>query len=369
MRRSQSRGSTPELTISEAIDFYIGRKRPNWKGETERTYRRNLEKFELYADKSELDSLADLDRWNIQGFRDYLVQQDYARATIAGRQKTVKTWLKYLGNQGLIPTDLYRAIETIQLTEDEETSDQQLTPEDAQALLSFYRQSTKWRGTRRHAILEVLWHIGCRMCGLRALDLDDYDPNTEDLKFRNRPETDTRLKRGNTHERNVTLSEEPKKVLNLYIGREREDTRDEYGRKPLFPSQQGRPTGTTIRGWMYEATQPCMASECPHGKRRPNCEYVPRDSASRCPSTRSPHAIRRGSITWQRNLDRDIEKVAKRTAATPNVIRRYYDDPDYDDELERRRMEIECIDIEKHLHPSDLVEEENEEDQDRGEKK
>ena len=82
---------------------------------------------------------------------------------------------------------------------------------------------------------------------------------------------------------------------------------------------------------MYEATQPCMVGECPHGKRRPNCEWVPRNHASKCPSTRPPHAIRRGSVTWQRNLGFDAETVAARAAATPQVIRRYYDDPDYED--------------------------------------
>ncbi|QLG62225.1 hypothetical protein [Halorarum salinum] len=96
----------------------------------------------------------------------------------------------------------------------------------------------------------------------------------------------------------------------------------------------------------------------PHGNRRPNCEYVPRDQASKCPSTRGPHAIRHGSITWQRNLGFDEDTVAARVAATPQVIRRYYDDPDFDDELERRRSETEVIDIEEHLHPTDLGAEE-----------
>jgi hypothetical protein len=138
------------------------------------------------------------------------------------------------------------------------------------------------------------------------------------------------------------------------VARERKDLRDDAGRKPLFPSRIGRASKSAIRGWVYLATQPCMAVECPHGKRRPNCEFVPRDQASKCPSTRPPHAIRRGSITWQRNLGFDEETVASRAAATPDVIRRYYDDPDYDDELERRREETGRIDIQEHLHPADL---------------
>ncbi|WP_244605461.1 hypothetical protein [Halorhabdus rudnickae] len=72
------------------------------------------------------------------------------------------------------------------------------------------------------------------------------------------------------------------------------------------------------------------------------------------PLTRSPHPIRRGSITWQRNLGLSAETVAERAAATPSVIRRYYDDPEFGDELERRRGRTESIDVREHLHPEDL---------------
>ncbi|QSG08889.1 tyrosine-type recombinase/integrase [Halapricum desulfuricans] len=344
----------PDLEIAEAVDLFIRRKRPDWNGGTERTYRRNLELFVEYTAERELETLDDLSRWDVGAYTDWLLEQDYAKATVASRQKSARTWLKYLASQGLVEHGLHTAIETLRLDDEEETSDQQLAPEDARTLLAFYRESAEYRGTRRHAILEVLWHVGCRMSGLRALDLGDYDAENGDLLFRNRPETDTRLKRGRTHERNVTLSEEPQAVLDLYVARERIDVRDEHGREPLFTSQTGRPTIGTIRSWMYEATQPCMARECPHGKRRPNCAFVPRDQASQCPSTRSPHPIRRGSITWQRNLGFSAETVAERAAATPSVIRRYYDDPDYDDELERRRSETAEIDIRNHLHPTDL---------------
>ena len=81
-----------------------------------------------------------------------------------------------------------------------------------------------------------------------------------------------------------------------------------------------------------------------------------RTHASKCPSTRPTHAIRRGSITWQRNLGFSRETVADRAATTPGVIRRYYDKPEFDDELERRRHQTEHIDLIKHLHPTDLDE-------------
>ena len=38
------------------------------------------------------------------------------------------------------------------------------------------------------------------------------------------------------------------------------------------------------------------------------------------------------------------------------MIRRYYDQPDLDEALDRRRADTEHIDIERHLAPEDLSE-------------
>jgi hypothetical protein len=181
------------------------------------------------------------------------------------------------------------------------------------------------------------------------LDIDDFEYG--ELAFYNRPETDTRLKRGDSHERKIVLSEAPRKAIEKY---HRIRVRDDHGRHPLFSSESGRPTKQTITSWVYEATLPCNVVECPHGRRRPSCSYVPRSESSKCPSSRSPHPVRRGSITWQRNLGIPVEKVACQAATTPDVIRRYYDQLDLDEELDRRRADTENIDIERHLGPDDL---------------
>jgi hypothetical protein len=40
------------------------------------------------------------------------------------------------------------------------------------------------------------------------------------------------------------------------------------------------------------------------------------------------------------------------------AIRRYYDQPDLDEDLDRRRADTEHIDIQQHLSPEDLTEDE-----------
>lgn len=108
---------------------------------------------------------------------------------------------------------------------------------------------------------------------------------------------------------------------------------------------------------MYQATLPCQFKECPHNRQRRTCDWTRQTKASQCPSSESPHPIRRGSITWQLNIGRSPQDVADRAATTPDVIRRYYDQPDLDEELRRRITEFDGIDLCEHSDPTDLNQE------------
>lgn len=346
----------PDLEIAEAIDLFITRNRPDWKGETARTYRKSLDTFETFAADEELETLADLEMWKIGQYTDWLVQEDYARVTVQSKQKQARRWLKWLESQGYLRVGAHLAIEPLKLEDSEQTSSDILKPDTLREFLSFYRDSVKWRATRRHALLEIIGHTGARRSCVRALDIGDYDPDARTLTFYNRPESDTRLKRGDSHQRKVILSETPNEILHEYTERERFEKHDDNGRRPLFASRQGRPRKSSITNWLYQATLPCLMQECPHGRQRHTCQWTTQTDASKCPSSKSPHPIRRGSITWQLNIGRSINDVADRAATTPDVIRRYYDQPDLDEELRRRITDFDGIDLCEHSDPSDFNE-------------
>ena len=347
----------PDLQIPDATDRFIIRNRPGWKGETARTYRKSLDTLEeFFSERESVESVADLERWTLGQYQDWLVENEYARATVQSKQKQARLWVKWLESQGLVEVGLHLAIQPIKLSDKEQTSSDILEPDQIKKYLAYYRNSPKWRGTRRHALLEVISHTGARRSGIRALDVADWDSKNQKLVFMNRPERGTRLKRGDSHQRKVVLSGEPAQVVDEFIAQNRLNKHDENGREPLFASRQGRPTKSTITNWVYTATQPCIMQECPHSKERHNCEWTKQTKASQCPSSSSPHPVRRGSITWQLNIGRDPKDVAARAATTPEVIRRYYDRPDLDAELRRRITEFDNIDICEHADPTDVNE-------------
>lgn len=333
-----------DLTPEQAVDRFISKRRNENTDKTVRSYENRLRQFVRWAhEHDDVQMMRDLDGWIIDEYQRFLQERGDAPATIKGKLVSLNELLKYCVRLEVVDEDVPKLVEIPNLSSDDQTDDQLLEPSRARELIAFYRDSTRFYGTVHHVLLELLWHVGCRTSGIIALDLGDWYSDEQKLTFRHRPPT--RLKDGTKHQRNVAIPDPIAEALDFYIACERFDKRDDNGREPLFTTRFGRPADSTIQTWGYLATQPCVARECPHNRMRAKCRYTERDHASKCPSSRAPHAIRTGSITWQLDQGLSYVRVAKRVAASPETIRRYYDKADLDEELERRRSVTQDLDI------------------------
>ncbi len=152
---------------------------------------------------------------------------------------------------------------------------------------------------------------------------------------RHRPETETPLENQATGERLVALSDDMCRLPDDWIAERRPDVVDDHGRQPLLATSQGRLSGSGLRGHVYRFTRPCqVGQECPHDREPAECEAVEHDQASKCPSSVSPHAIRRGAITNHLNSDVPENVVGDRANVSKDVL-----DQHYDQRTERERME------------------------------
>lgn len=334
-----------DLSVGSAVDRFIGKNEVSKTDRTIRAYRSRLEQFVKWCRERDIERVGDLDPWIIDEY-DLSLRGEVAPTTLKSRLSTLRVFLEYCHAIDAVDEDVVRAVNVPTLDRSEEQSETRLAPDDAIAALEFFRDSRIWFGTPRHAFLELAWHTGARMGTIRGLDLSDYHPDEQYVEFRHRPSTGTPLKNKNDAERFVGLAEPVVDALQMYIARERSEKRDEHGREPLFCTRQGRPSFTTLRAWSYQATHPCLWTECPHGKRRDSCEWTERTHASKCPSSRSPHRIRTGSITWQLNQGLSIDVVSERVNASPSVIRQHYDQAAVAEEFEERRRAAEtALDI------------------------
>jgi site-specific recombinase XerD len=331
--------------VSDAVDRWLAKRSGEYRDQTISTYQYQLKLFVDWCEDQEIETCSEVTAWDLDSYETER-RQTAAQVTASKELGTLQRWLRWAESVGLIEDGLADVVERPRMPDDP-SDDTKLEPVAGEALLAGYRSGAE-RGSRGHAVLEVLWTVGARAGALRSLDLQDFDADEAYLQFIHRDDTGTPLKKGRDGERVVGLTETTAAVLAEYVREYRIDISDDYGRTPLFTSQQGRPTVGTIRDWTYLATVPCHYKSCPHGNQRATCEWTSFATASQCPSSRSPHQVRTGAITWMRHQGVPRDVVKDRANASERVIEQHYDKSDPRTEMEeRRRRYTENLEIEE----------------------
>lgn len=328
----------PDLSPKEAARRWLNKRSVSLADQTLRDYGYRIKQFTEWAEDRGVESMQDLTPWLVDEYDAKRKGDEMAPISLQNHQQTVRDWLEWAGEVGLAPEGVHTPIEIPDVAREDHVSDIRLKQEAAEQLIRSFREG-RFRATKSHVTLEILWFVGCRMGGLRALDVDDVDRSAGVLEFRHRPDSDTPLKKAEKGERDVGVTEETMDIIGEWIDKHRPKVRDDYGRTPLLSTPHGRLSLSTLRTWCYFATVPCRYQDCPHGKAQPSCDWFRTTEAVRCPSSRSPHQVRSGSITWQRNRGMSAEVVGRRVNATPRVINKHYDLPTKREEFENRGRE------------------------------
>lgn len=365
-----------DFNPTAAAEYWINKRKIDHTENTIHSNRKDLKPFTVWCDENDIERVGDLTAWIIEQYDSYAHErEDWSGITVKNKLQTLKQFLEFLGEKGAFDGYLHPAVTIPDLPRSQEVNSEKWDKTDALPQIQFMRNSPKWFGTFEHAVIEVAWFTARRVQAISGLDLLDYirEPDKDDpadgpfIDFHHRGDQGTRLKNELDSEDPVEISEDVCDVLDHYIARERNDKRDKNGREPLFTTRQGRASIAKIRGAIYIATQPCIRIACPHGENAKKCEYRNRDHASKCPSSRSPHRIRTGSIQWQ--LDEGIapEDVSDRVDASVDTIRRHYDVPEDREKMENRRREYTGIledSIDDAEEPTEQDRSENDDDDD-----
>jgi len=339
--RTRRREDPSELTPREASRRYLRRREADSTEKTVSGMEYRMKIFVEWCESVGIAEVGELRPYDIDEFNE-VRSATVEPVTLEGEMHTLKSLCEFLEDLGAVEDGLSDSVRIPKLDAEDRSNDEKLDTEDAKALLEYFRNDESDYGTRRHATLELAWITGARQGGLRALDLRDVDLGENPyVEFRHRPETGTPLKNKNGGERPVALPRETADAVEAYIQEHRYDVHDDHGRQPLLTSMRGRPNTNTIRCWTYLATHPCLHSPCPHGKEREKCDWTEYHHASKCPSTRSPHRIRTGTITWLLNLGWPPEDVAERVNASVQTIEDHYDKASTDERRERLRDRME----------------------------
>ena len=324
---------TRRMTPRDAVQRYLEERKPDLSESSYYNISCALDRFVEFCDEEGIEDITTLDAFHVSDFK-LRRREHVSEMTVYNNLCAVRVFVRWLQAMDCIDAGL--AENMILPTPDDDARDEMIDRDTAEQIAAYLERFEY--ATLRHALFVLLWDTGFRVGTARALDRGDYDSDGQYVTVTHRPDTGTPLKNGSNAEREVNLHEWVCEVLDDYIQIHREDVTDDAGRAPLLTTRHGRPHGTTLRGHTNALTRPChYTGECPHDRDMDDCEATQYRQAQRCPSSVSPHPIRRGAITQWLNEGHRKELISDRMDVSTDTLDKHYDARSESEKRELRR--------------------------------
>lgn len=336
------------VTPDEAVEEYL-KSRHDVTNSTISNHRYRLGIFTKWAQSNSIDDISEINGLDIQQYTNWRHNDDSSSPscrpiTLQQHSHTLRVFLRWCERAELVDDGLSERVPIPSVSSDERSRDDTVSHERAKQILEWL-EKYHW-ASPKHIIFATLYHCGLRRSALHALDVEDWHSDEGYLSIRNREDEGTRIKLGAEGERHVTISDtQLAQALDDWVADVRPDVVDEYGREPLISTQNGRAHPTTIAKHCYATTRPCeVTGECPHDRELDECEATLSKHASKCPSSRSPHSLRRAAITHF--LDSGIDKliVSSRMSVSPGVMSEHYDVRSEEQKRQNRARALDKLD-------------------------
>ncbi|WP_423995905.1 tyrosine-type recombinase/integrase [Halorubrum trapanicum] len=326
------------ITPEEAVESYLEQRETEVAKATLDSHRSRLNYFTQWCNQEGIENLNELTGRLLHEYRLWRRNDgNLSKVSEKTQLVTLSVFIQWAESIEAVEQDLHIKVQTPSLAYGEDVRDDILETDQAEHILDYLSKFEY--ATRRHVVFKLLWHTMCRRGSIRTLDLNDYNPSNQYLEINHRPETGTPIKNQVRGERYIALSDDMCTLLDDWVETNRPDVTDNNGRSPLVATEQGRIHNTTIQQYAYCLTRPCILdTECPHGREIDECEAATWKRPFACPSSVSPHAIRRGSITHALNTGTPQEAVSDRANVTRDVLDKHYDARSKREKMEARRQ-------------------------------
>lgn len=333
-RVAQLMSKLEPISPPEAINLYLDHRRPEVAEKTLQNQKYRLARFREWAEEYDLENMNNLTGRKLHQYRTWRSDK-IKRITLVNELRTLQKFLEFCASIDAVERGLREQVLIPKLEPGDEASDVELHTDRAEDILKYLKRFHY--ASRQHVVFTLLWHTGIRLGTLQSMDVDDFDPDNRCIDVKHRPDGDTPLKNKDAAERSISVSKQYCEVIQDYIEHHRHSVTDDYGREPLITSERGRLTATPIRRMVNRLTQPCHVGECPHDKDPDTCEYRHYENLANCPSSRSPHTIRRGSITHHLRKGAPQVVVEGRCNVSSDVLEKHYDERTDREKMEARR--------------------------------
>lgn len=329
------------LQPEKAVEMYLTNREDEVTKKSFQNIKSNLKVFLQWCDERDVTNMNDATGRALANFRTWRSEQ-VKPITLKHNLWTIKKFIRFCEQVDAVAEGTSEKVVIPETTDADEVNDSFIRASDAEDILDHLERFEY--ASLRHAVFFTLWHTGMRSSSLLALDLKDFHPGENKLCIRHRPTTGTALKNKEKGERNVFIKDELVTVIEDFISENRADVLDEHGRRPLFATRNTRVSRTTVQRVIYTATRPChIGKGCPHDREPDTCEANTYNLACKCPSSLSPHPLRKGAITYSLNEETPKDVISDRMDVSREVLDKHYNKQSKDEQMETRRKYLDGL--------------------------
>ncbi len=192
---------------------------------TVRNYTHDLLEFFSYLKSRKITSLNDVDKHVLRGYLSHLVEEGFAKVSIARRLSAIRSFYRYLLREKIVAASPVADTSSPKL--DRRLPDF-LTPEETVHLLEAPDSATP-QGQRDRALMELLYASGLRVSELVNLDLEQINLNTNEIRVWGK----------GAKERVVLMGEPAARALSTYLSRGRPQLLGKKKSRALFINRDG----------------------------------------------------------------------------------------------------------------------------------
>jgi site-specific recombinase XerD len=235
------------ISPSEAVQMYLEDRKPEVTQNTLYEHKCRLNRFLEWCEDESFEDMNSMTRRKAHAYKQHRVEQ-VAAITVEHEMRTFRIFLRFCERIGGVPDGVAASVSVPKAKRVERSRSVSLSEDAADQILDYLAKYEY--ASFRHVLFNLVWNLGCRIGGIRAIDLGDFHAQSPDgpfIEFHHRPETGTPLKNKWKSERKPPIRESLRDVIVDYIEAHRHDVTDDHGRQPLLTTQQGRPAKTTIQ--------------------------------------------------------------------------------------------------------------------------
>lgn len=336
--------SLESLAPQDALAWYLEHRRDDLRTATRRKHTSALGIFVDWTQEVDIDDMNDIGGRQLIRFKTWRKNEaELNTVSLNGNLAILRTFLRFCEAIDAVHEGVADRVPMPNVPPEEEVCEVVPDDEEVEGIRSYFRRFEY--ASRRHVQFELIAEVGLRLGAIRAIDLEDFDPDGMVIHLRHRPEVPdeygTPLKNGRDGERIVNVSGRLCGFIVDYIEHNRHDIVDEYGRRPLFTTSVGRVSTATIRRDFYKMTRPCVYSGgCLHDREVSECAATKNANAADCPSRFSTHPLRKWAIMNQLDAGVPKELLSDRVDVSVPVLDKHYDQRTEEQKSRRRRKEL-----------------------------